>query len=145
MEGWAARHGLSTRFDDSFTYLARLATAAVAPDRLSELRMPPEYSAVRSALNECRVMKQHGHDEYLRTYLIGSEDLRNVSIEGLWSLLGETKDQDEQQWLIRRAIQVWRIQTDMARRPWEVEQIFLSLFRDYWPVLPRTEAADLVS
>lgn len=73
-----------------------------------------------------------------------SKDLRNVSIEGLWSLLADAGDQEEQQWLIRRAIQVWRMQTEMARRPWEVEHVFLTLFRDYWPVLPRPEAAALV-
>jgi hypothetical protein len=145
MEGWAAGHGLSSRFDESFIYLTRLATAAVAPQRLSEVKTLPEPSALRSVVSESRVMRQHGHEEYLRDHLLHSGDVKNVSIEGLAGLLAEADDADEQQWLLRRMVHAWRAQTEIGvRRPWEAENIFLFLFRDYWPVLPRAEAAAVV-
>ncbi|MFL6449722.1 MAG: hypothetical protein ACJ746_18880 [Bryobacteraceae bacterium] len=144
-EGREARHGMSARFDESFHNLTRLVTAALAPERLTELAARSESSPLRRLLDEYRVMKEHGHLEYLRNHLTRSEDLSDIPIYGFGELIAETGDEQEQQWLLRRAIQAWQIQREIpGRTPWQLEDLFLRLFRDSWTVLPRSEAAEVV-
>ena len=75
------------------------------PDRLKELWGRVERKQLTAAdagyqqerlLDEYRVMKEHGHLEYLRNYLTRSEDLRDIAIYGLGELIAETEDDEEQ-------------------------------------------------
>src|SRR5690349_4415960 len=67
--GLAASHGLPDLQHRGFEQLSRLVVAAVAPERL--IHLPPAPSREMFLTDQlARVMREHGHEAYLRTYVL---------------------------------------------------------------------------
>jgi hypothetical protein len=84
-------------------------------------------------------MSKHGHENYLRTYVLHDAPLADVPLDGIRRLLAKAGDDEERRLLLRRAAEVWRAQERNSRpRGWPNQ--FHRLFRAWWKILPRAEA-----
>lgn len=94
-----------------FQNLTLYAVAATAPELIPTLPPLPDEHMFRSMRNElARIMSEHGHKAYLRTYTLESAPLEQVSLDGVHWLITQTNDQHEVELLLNRAMGVWRIQ-----------------------------------
>ena len=138
--GLAASHGLPDTQPLGFEELSRFAVAAVAPERLSQLPPTPSRSMFHSVPDRlARVMSEHGHENYLRIYVLQDATLADVPLDGIGYLLAKARDDEERRLLLRRAAEVWRAKKRNLR-PGAPPNRFRSLFRAWWKILPRAEA-----
>jgi hypothetical protein len=114
--GLAASHGLPDTQQRGFEQLSRFAVAAVAPERLSQL---PPISGMGMFHSDpdllAGVMSKHGHENYLRTYVLHDAPLADVPLDGIRRLLAKAGDDEERRLLLRRAVEVWRAQERNSR------------------------------
>ena len=55
-----------------------------------------------------RVMIDHGHADYLRTYVLFDAPLVDVPLRGIAELMHRTSDDEDRRVLFRRALEAWR-------------------------------------
>lgn len=136
--GLANIDGLPEAQHRGFEQLSRLIVAAVAPQRLGQLPLTRD-NGMFSADHLTRVMCEHGHEEYLRTYVLHDAPLIDVPLSGIAHLLSATKNEQERLALLRRAIEVCRVTERNPRMGASLHQFHL-LFQQWWKILPREEA-----
>jgi hypothetical protein len=132
--------GVADTHQLGFEELSRLVVAAVAPEHLVQLP-PVSARGMFHTLPDrlARVMSQHGHDDYLRTYVLHDAPLDAVPLDGIRHLLAKEQDEDKRRVLVRRAVQVWGAR-DRNRTQHPPRDQFLFFFRATWKILPAAEA-----
>jgi len=146
-DGLVMYHGLQTPFSvTGFEQLSRFSIAAVCPQRFAEIPLIDGnalYDAFPSGV--VRVMREHGHLEYLRQYLLRDAPVTQIPIREAGDLMASAGDDEERRTLMRRVIECWRIKFKHSVNRYFRDREISVLLHQYWTILPRDEALAIVN